>query len=223
MRPPISSLNITVNTSYDVTCLSICSNLVDLPASARVKDFKYLWLLGCRRQGPLGQMPSSSIWIQPGPSTSGSKRIFEGRSSPASSQVAVSLAPCLVNVLGVHESLWVTLPETSNRSRFCSAAEGAVPGVPAFSQSLDNQHAPRGSTGSKSGCDGRLMRAQKALLRRQEGELSPRISAHARRESHPEAAVGILKWSDFRTISRHERRRARYAAQSDAHRRHQFS
>jgi hypothetical protein len=144
------------------------------------------------------------------------------RSSHASSQVAVSLVPCLVNVLGVHESLWVTLPGTANRSRFCFAAEGTVPGVPAFSWSLDNQHAP-GSTGSKSGCDGRLKRAQKALLGRRGGQLSLRISAHARRESHPEAAVGILKRSDFRTISRHERRRGCHAAQSDAHRRHQFS
>ena len=50
-----------------------------------------------------------------------------------SSQVATSLAPCLISVLGVHEFLLVTFPGTANRSRFCSAAHRAVTRVPEFS------------------------------------------------------------------------------------------
>ena len=78
-------------------------------------------------------MRRSPIWMQTGASASSSSRTCEGRSSHTSSQVATSLAPCFISVLGVQEPLLVTLPGTANRSRFCSAAQRAVTRVPEFS------------------------------------------------------------------------------------------
>src|SRR5207302_5704025 len=60
-------------------------------------------------------------------------RTSAGRSSHTSSQVATSLAPCLMRVLGPQEFLLVTLPGTANRSRFCSSAQRAVMRVPLYS------------------------------------------------------------------------------------------
>src|SRR5712691_5219073 len=56
-----------------------------------------------------------------------------GSSSQTSSQVATSLAPCLIKVLGPHELLLVTLPGTAYTSRFCSRAQRAVMRVPLYS------------------------------------------------------------------------------------------
>ena len=58
------------------------------------------------------EMLEARIWMQRRPASS-SSRTCEGRSSHTSSHVATSLAPCLINVLGVHEPLLVTLPGTA--------------------------------------------------------------------------------------------------------------
>src|SRR5207302_9287752 len=60
-------------------------------------------------------------------------RTSAGRASQTSSQVATSLAPCLMSVLGPQEFLLVTLPGTANTSRFCSSAQRAVIRVPLYS------------------------------------------------------------------------------------------
>src|SRR5207302_8647637 len=60
-------------------------------------------------------------------------RTSAGRSSHTSSQVATSLAPCLMRVLGPQEFLLVTLPGTAKTSRFCSSAHRAVMRVPEYS------------------------------------------------------------------------------------------
>src|SRR5713226_1030918 len=56
-----------------------------------------------------------------------------GSSSQSSYQVATSLAPCLIKVLGPQELLLVTLPGTAYTSRFCSRAQRAVMRVPLYS------------------------------------------------------------------------------------------
>ena len=59
--------------------------------------------------------------------------MFSGSSSHTSSQVATSLAPCLISVFGPQEFLLVTLPGTAKTSRFCSRAQRAVMRVPLYS------------------------------------------------------------------------------------------
>lgn len=70
--------------------------------------------------GGLDTWWASSSWI----------RIAVGSSSQTSSQVAVSLAPCFINVLGPQAFLLVTLPGTAYTSRPCSRAQRAVMRVP---------------------------------------------------------------------------------------------
>src|SRR5208337_3289173 len=60
-------------------------------------------------------------------------RTSGGSSSQTSSQVATSLAPCLMSVFGPQEFLFVTLPGTAKTSRFCSTAQRAVILVPLYS------------------------------------------------------------------------------------------
>src|SRR5262249_6042499 len=59
--------------------------------------------------------------------------ISAGSSSQTSSHVAVSLAPCLIKVLGPQEFREVTFPGTANSSRLCSRAQRAVMRVPLYS------------------------------------------------------------------------------------------
>ncbi len=68
-----------------------------------------------------------------GASASTCKRTSAGRSSHTSSQVAVSFAPCFINVFGPQELRLVTFPGTANTSRFCSSAQRAVILVPLYS------------------------------------------------------------------------------------------
>jgi hypothetical protein len=60
-------------------------------------------------------------------------RTCGGSSSQTASHVAVSLAPCLISMLGPHEFLLVTLPGTAKASRFCSRAQREVMRVPLYS------------------------------------------------------------------------------------------
>src|SRR4029077_13938945 len=56
-----------------------------------------------------------------------------GSSFQTSSQVAVSLAPCLIRVFGPQEFLLETLPGTAKTSRFGSRAHREVMRVPRYS------------------------------------------------------------------------------------------
>jgi hypothetical protein len=117
--------------------------------------------------------PGLRFGFIPGYSTYGSKRTFAGGSSDALSRVAFRWSP-------VESTCWVSRylyeqPCRERRTGPGSAPPEQVPGVPRASTSSTCRAQPV----QNPGCDGRRVRAPKALLRRRSGKTHPRAAARA--------------------------------------------